>query len=523
MLCPLCNVEVSNQRGLASHFRHQKNTHPDYSTWIESEKWKDKIKDVDYVVCLECGFKAETLARHLLAEHQINSEQYKEKWGEDVLIRCSKTTEKRKDAIKNRSGGFGKGDTKEIICPSCEKKHTVAKFLSLHIHDPNCEDCKEKLKNIEEQNKWKNLSEPEDYVTCLECNYRAENLTSHINHTHPNYRIDHPGAFIVSLNSSVRDKTHQIGTHHSEETKAKMSEHAGKWNEGLTKENDERVADISNKLLGRTAWNKDQTSETNESIARTSEKLKKFYSENERTWTTSLKANLTLADFKPFMDAEGRVDHHAIIKETGLNWVTIHKYIKELSLEKTKKYITQRLENQTTHIEKEILLKYTLKNNKVALGKAMLGLGHSAKIIKRECKRHGLKTFSRNIYQSACIETISKALYNLFYIQEWHTHKFKNPKTGFRFKFDGYFPELGLVVEFHGHQHYIFPNIYLKTEEEYLALRERDRIKQEMIKQDPNLTYFFVTEDEPFDNIDYIKGKLAGAGIIDLYFSNISL
>ena len=92
--------------------------------------------------------------------------------------------------------------------------------------------------------------------------------------------------------------------------------------------------------------------------------------------------------------------------------------------------------------------------------------------------------------------------------------KFKNPKSGRRFRFDGYFSEIGLIVEFHGHQHYTFPNIYTKTEQNYLDLRERDRIKEEMIRNTPGLIYIKILEDEPFNNLEYIRERLIEIGVL---------
>lgn len=78
--------------------------------------------------------------------------------------------------------------------------------------------------------------------------------------------------------------------------------------------------------------------------------------------------------------------------------------------------------------------------------------------------------------------------------------RFVNPPTGHRFRFDGYFPDVGLIVEFHGHQHYTFPNAFMRDEiylPVYEALRERDWIKKALIEAAQDLTYFEVTEEDP--------------------------
>jgi len=104
------------------------------------------------------------------------------------------------------------------------------------------------------------------------------------------------------------------------------------------------------------------------------------------------------------------------------------------------------------------------------------------------------------------------------YEEEWKSWRFVNPLTGHRFRFDGYFPDMCLIVEFQGYQHYTFPNAFM-VDESYLPewdkLRERDRVKRELITNAPDLIYFEVLEEEPYDNVDYLRGRLVGLGVID--------
>jgi hypothetical protein len=46
---------------------------------------------------------------------------------------------------------------------------------------------------------------------------------------------------------------------------------------------------------------------------------------------------------------------------------------------------------------------------------------------------------------------------------------------------DIYFPKYKLVVEYHGEQHYKFPNYWHKTKEQYLAGRRRDKLKKDLL------------------------------------------
>tara|TARA_Y100001973_G_C5071042_1_gene267596 strand:+ start:207 stop:755 length:549 start_codon:yes stop_codon:yes gene_type:complete len=47
---------------------------------------------------------------------------------------------------------------------------------------------------------------------------------------------------------------------------------------------------------------------------------------------------------------------------------------------------------------------------------------------------------------------------------------------------DIYFPKHNLVIEYHGQQHYIFPNFFHKTREEFDLAQARDRRKKSLIK-----------------------------------------
>jgi hypothetical protein len=214
------------------------------------------------------------------------------------------------------------------------------------------------------------------------------------------------------------------------------------------------------------------------------------------------------------MDVDGKVDHHRIVEATGVSWVTVRKYIVDLGLAQTRRYIEDVADNRTIRIDKGVLEGFKLGNGKVSIGKAMSVTGHAFKTIQRECERHGLPTAHRLIRQTLCLDAVSEALGGLPYEMEWRDRRFMSGKNAF-FRFDGYFPDLGLVVEFHGHQHYTFPNVFMPDEgylSEYEALRERDRIKRGLIESAHDLTYFEVTEDEPYTDAVYLRGRLMECG-----------
>jgi hypothetical protein len=166
-------------------------------------------------------------------------------------------------------------------------------------------------------------------------------------------------------------------------------------------------------------------------------------------------------------------------------------------------------------LDKDVLKAFALKNGKISVGKAMAALEHAFVTIKRECERHGLEVSRKHIREALFLETLSQVLGGVAYEVEWSPEWAVNPNTGWPFRYDGYFPEFRLIVEFHGFQHWIFPSFYIKDEAQYFALQERDRIKENLIHSDPTLRYFLVREDEPYADPGYLHGRLIDEGILD--------
>lgn len=452
--CPVCHQRVDGARGLSGHFRHQREAgdeaHIRYGNEEVEQHWADKTEGKDYVRCLECGYRAESLARHLKAVHGITADQYRDKHGE-VLIRAVRLTEKRQEAARNRVGGCGKGQTKQVQCPSCGAFWEGSQFLVDGTHDFRCKKCQQEAEDA----KWEWLSEPADYVTCLECGYRAESLVSHLQHEHPGYRAKHPGAFVVALGSLIRDKTALRGVPRGSGFGEKI-----------------RQA----KLL-----------------------------------------NFTLEDFEPYLESDGSVDHRRAMEGLECAWPTLKRYLEALELTATTKYLEQAQAERRVTLTVEQLEPFKLGNGKVSIAKAMSDLGYCNHTIKKECRKLGLEWAHGNVSQRKCLDAVAEVLGGLDFQEEWKSWRFTNPKTGHRFRFDGYFPDVGLVVEFMGNFHYKFPNHFMVHESyrpEWEKLVERDGIKRKMIEAAPDLIYFEVREDEPYSDVSYLKGRLVEMGVV---------
>lgn len=86
-----------------------------------------------------------------------------------------------------------------------------------------------------------------------------------------------------------------------------------------------------------------------------------------------------------------------------------------------------------------------------------------------------------------------------------------SPKTGRRLELDGYNENLRIAFEYNGKQHYVFPNSYHKTKEEFEQQVWRDEFKaKECRKRGVNLLVIpYDLEEEKF--YDYIKANIGNS------------
>jgi len=76
---------------------------------------------------------------------------------------------------------------------------------------------------------------------------------------------------------------------------------------------------------------------------------------------------------------------------------------------------------------------------------------------------------------------------------------------------DIFFPEYNLAVEYHGEQHFNFPNFFHKTKYDFEQGRKRDRLKRKQLKEN-GIKYVEWKYNELFTDRRAL-GKLKGVGI----------
>lgn len=454
----------------------------------------------------------ESLTRHIMSAHGFDVSVYRKRYGADAPVRALGARTALVEGVKksHRERGTGKGERKTVMCPSCNIPHEMSKFVVPGVHDLRCDACKATaLKDL-----WDGKTEGYHFVVCRLCSHRAENLTSHIRQRHPEiaacYRETYGNSSVVASCSAVRDKSKMRGRSLSDKTRKLMSERAGRWNKGLTKGTDFRVLASALSMKGRPSWNRGLARDTDARVAASADKLRAYVGE-ARPWSNGLALGLLPVDFEPFLDEQGCVDRRAVETVVGASWPTIYSYMQEHGLKTSNKYVKARSEAAIIRLDRESFEPYMSKRGIVYLGRAMAGLGHGFSVIKRECQRNGLETYGKRVRQGLCLQAVSEALGSASFNEEWMSRRYVNPVSGAMFKFDGYYPAHDLIVEFHGYQHYVFPNVFFPDETYrplWEAMLERDRVKQKMIEDSGTLHYLCVREDEPYTDLDFLRGRL---------------
>jgi hypothetical protein len=96
--------------------------------------------------------------------------------------------------------------------------------------------------------------------------------------------------------------------------------------------------------------------------------------------------------------------------------------------------------------------------------------------------------------------------------REWSDDQFVNPRTGRRFKFDGYWESHNLLVEFQGYQHRVYPNRFHRTEDDFIDAQWRDEEKRRQVAVGTH-RYLEVHDSEPWGDETYLCERLRVLGL----------
>lgn len=315
-----------------------------------------------------------------------------------------------------------------------------------------CLECQERRANP----KWEGLLEGRDYVSCHVCGFRARSLGPHLQQKHPeiyrDYERLYPGARVLC--ETVRNK--RIAR--------------GKSRKGVPQTEE---------------WKRKQPDQ---------------------------KRHLTREEFAPYAMADGTIDHWKMAEGLKIGQPIIERGLLAHGLKRTDYYAKNRTKACVANLSGVDFEPFKLKNGKVAVAKAVKGLKLNARTVQNECKRRGLQVAFRCVAQELCLDVVSTALGGLPYVQEWGDARFKNSKTGGRYRYDGSFLDRKLLVEFHGKQHYQFPNHRTADPAEHAETLRRDKEKTDLAAEH-GYRLLTLLEDDPWEDLAFVRGKLAPLGL----------
>lgn len=427
---------------------------------------KDEVKIKVLKIYQKYGY----LSYRLIFENSDIQQHHIKKYFENIKKICKELDIEYKR--KNR--------TKKDNCKRCNKELIISKY-SLNDFDRYCDDCKTIINNekiIINNDKFNNSIRDYDYVECPACGYRAKTLEGHYRESNKSYTKckfslneakNKFGDFRIQakkVDEKVKEKRRKSGWYRDEEkTLKKMSESAGHL-KGQTKENSETIRKICKTKNERfesgeiVPHNKGKTKDNYEPLKNASINIKNSFSLRiDYEPGNSLRSFFTKEFFDNFSkDKKGRVKLNKILHKTGCSYQTIVKYLKKYDINYQHKHVLEIL----------ILNKLT----------KILGIDY-----KNE------KTF-KQIY------------------------KFDSLNRKRLCRYDGYFEKYNLIVEFHGYQHFIFPNHYHKTIEQFKKYKENDKFKKEQaLKHGFNFLEIRYGDDL---TIEGLRNKLINIGIIKL-------
>jgi ribosomal protein S27E len=380
-------------------------------------------------------------------------------------------------------------------CPVCGLRVNGVRGMSGHFrHQRDAGDeTHSAYAEAQEVARWGALSEPEDYVTCRECGYRASNLTGHIK-VH-----------------GIQARTYQAKygrdalLRSSAETRGIIETRRGRFPNGVpiaTKVVKCPECDAEREVSGRASLSQkglrcDPCKET--------EKL--------------VRANARWAELS---EPEDYVTCRACGTFRG---VTLGSHIRSVHPDLVGRYSAvygdastmavsapQRNVGEKVHIRKSDLVPFMDAQGRVEVSRAARHFGCAHYTVLLRCRKHDLPTRNALALQKWVLDLVSKNL-GAGYAWEWSHSEIKNPRTGYRFRFDGYFATHNLLVEVQGAQHFTYNPYWHKSEENYKRRQQEDALKYQLAR-DLGYRVLEVRHDEPFTDPSYLAGRLVQMGVL---------
>ena len=416
-----------------------------------------EIEGVDYVRCVVCDYThAQSLVYHLNNSHGLTDSAYTEQYGVSASVDVSNYKPKR------------------VTCPFCNE-NLSERALAYHFESRLATHPPFLVWNNEIR--YKDLAEGVDYVRCQICGWLAPSLMTHIKSTH---KLD------------VKVYKTQYGTSVICETKRKTQGDQLKKSRS-TWEDVYFTCKCGKRCRGRHIAIKDQDLRCRK--CKDAEKQQRKF--------------------------DGKIEGSDYVKclECDYKGVSLNSHLNKCHDGYRERHPQFQLRAECFETGEILLTKAQLEpfldqNRKVIQAKAAEFLKLDVHTIRRNCRILGLKISGAPVRQYQFLDVLREIL-GITYKPEWSDTRFRNPKTAYKYRFDGYFKlseGIEIIVEFMGHQHYIHPSRYINDFDKFLDLQRKDDHKKELVLAH-GYRYLSVKESEAFLDKTFLISKLREIGI----------
>ena len=80
----------------------------------------------DYVICLDCGYRGKTLARHIAARHGLSGDEYRQRWGLRSSHRLTAPAYSERRSTLAKELGLGRKSAAKVAAPPTPAASTPA-------------------------------------------------------------------------------------------------------------------------------------------------------------------------------------------------------------------------------------------------------------------------------------------------------------------------------------------------------------------------------------------------------------
>ena len=387
-----------------------------------------------------------------------------------------------------------------LICPVCTQSFRTPKGLPNHFrHRRDAGDALHIAYEADQEDaRWADLAEGRDYVRCLECGHRTVTLARHLKGEHgitaDQYRAKHGAGVPIRCDALKAKRGVAISARpitKGEQKSVVCPTCGGTW-EGSKYLG--TVHDLRCPVCREREWegkSEPQDFVTCRVCGHRAENLTSHITKEHPALIGTYRETYPMALLWASSVKVSRASLRGIRRSP--------QFRKRVSLGKT------------LSLSYGALSRFRLQSGKVSLGGATSGLGHSYRVLRRECLRNGLKYHNCLVSQDKFLSILSRIL-GCDPHQEWSSDQFVNPRTGRRFKFDGYWESHNLLVEFQGYQHRVYPNRFHHTEDDFIDAQWRDGEKRRQVAVGA-YRYLEVHDNEPWGDETYLRERLVALGI----------